>query len=161
MTTRIPVSQRRVQTTGTMKLGRYTKVINRSSKINRVQSNTRCKEIRYKDLYSLYKRPNADSSLSVKQRHRQKNWSIEKSELAQTNRSRSEGSTRREKESKRLQVAASENMQGKITIRDNYEARRKDLVTKPSNLKSAAENQMIYTFRENNEATEGSEENGK
>jgi hypothetical protein len=50
-----------------------------------------------------------------------------------------------------LKDTASDITHNKITIRDNYEARRKDLVKNPKKRISgdSKENQMIYTFREN------------
>lgn len=69
--------------------------------------------------------------------------------MEQTNRSRSEGSTRREKENKQLKVTASDPCT-KISIRSNYEARRKEV---QESGRGKHEN-LIYTFRENNEGTD-------
>lgn len=85
--------------------------------------------------------------------------SIDKEELMHTNRSRSEGSTRREKEAKRLTDVASDFISNKICIRENYDGRRKDFIVK-AKLQDykGGDNQMIYTFRENNEGTENGDD---
>lgn len=101
-------------------------------------------------MYSLYK-TNIETAKSTKHDYRIKNSSIDKDELAQTNRSRSEGSTRCEREPKRLKDTSSDITHNKITIRDNYETRRKDLIknSKKRIIGTQNENQLIYTFREN------------
>jgi hypothetical protein len=69
-------------------------------------------------------------------------------EYEQTNRSRSEGSTRREKRKNQIKVTSSE-PNTKMSIHNNNEARRKDI---PESGRDKTEN-LIYTFRENNEGS--------
>jgi hypothetical protein len=77
-------------------------------------------------------------------------------EHEQTNRSRSEGSTRREKRKNQTKVASSA-PNTKMSIHNNNEARRKD---KPESSRDKPEN-LIYTFRENNEGSTDDDIPGK
>lgn len=105
--------------------------------------------LKYKELTNLYTKQKYDISSSVKHSYRiKKEHSNEREEIVHTNRSRSEGSTQREKEIPLLKDTRSDYVGNKITIRDNYEARRKDL-----SKNKGPDGQLIYTFRENNEGS--------
>lgn len=107
--------------------------------------------------YPLYCKTQVESTNSIRNSKKRNHHTIGREELEQTHRSRSEGSNRRtqEKECHKLKDTASDFVNTKITIRDNFEARRKEVSKKqPKNDKKGQEDQMIYTFRENKDGTD-------
>lgn len=139
-------------------MANYAKSIERAGRsagliCDRSTRKPRAKEIRYNDLYSLYNQTQKHKSKPFKEevKHRKRSGTIEREEKVNTNRSRSEGSNRREAKEDKLCNTSTSLISHKIAIRDNYEARRKDFA-KDNNYDSNS--QLIYTFRENGDSVE-------
>lgn len=110
--------------------------------------------MQYQDLYPIYSKTNGNPCKSVKNACRKtyNHHEISKDEFVQTHRSRSEGSGKKSRNNDKLTFQNSSLAGNKISIRDNFEARRREVTHMKKDSNDGG--QLIYTFRDKAENDE-------